>query len=404
MSHLPQLLKEMKLQTEIEENLPLLDVGCLSGRAEHQRALTVLSFLSSAYVWNDHQHPRTKLPANLAIPFKKICEYFDLPPILTYTGFTLFNWRLIDPNLPFSVDNITVPTTFTETESERWFSIIPLGVEKVAAKSLQNILLSQQKIEEIMLCNGCPQSSTEGPQKNHIHDHSEFDPVDEDKIRESLIEHKERELLEYLSQLNESIVMITKITNRMYEKCDPDTFYQVLRPYLSGWKGSNLLPEGLIYEGLSEKPLQYHGSSAAQSGVFALLDAALGVNHQPEEKAQLKGVQTTQSISGGAHNFLETMKEYMPRKHREFIHRVQKSPFSIHSYIESSSVLRDELREAFNRCVESLSNFRRAHMGLAMHYVVARARQSGQPVRGTGGSDVISILKKLRVETDSTKI
>eukprot|EP01099_Mayorella_cantabrigiensis_P004440 TRINITY_DN3344_c0_g2_i1.p1 TRINITY_DN3344_c0_g2~~TRINITY_DN3344_c0_g2_i1.p1 ORF type:complete len:454 (-),score=81.41 TRINITY_DN3344_c0_g2_i1:218-1579(-) len=407
MSALPQLLREKTFQDQIDQTLPLLDAEQLQGREEYVRALTVLSFLSSAYVWMNYPIPKTKLPANISVPFKKVCGYFDLPPILTYTGFTLFNWKIVDPNLPFSIDNITVPTTFTETESERWFSIIPLGVEKVAVNSIQQIILAQTKIEEITNCHNDVHGRIHVYQNNTLMEDninfgsSQLSPRDE---RQLLIEHMERELLVYLTRLDDSIQQITKIVNRMYEKCNPDTFYTVLRPFLSGWKGSPHLPLGLIYDGLSEEPLQFHGSSAAQSSVFALLDAALGVNHHPEEKIQLGGSQTTQSISGGAHNFLEHMKLYMPRKHREFIARVQQSPFSIHHYVEDSAILKDELRASFNRCVESLSDFRKAHMGLAVHYVVARARQQGHSARGTGGSDVVSILKKLRAETDQTKI
>lgn len=41
------------------------------------------------------------------------------------------------------------------------------------------------------------------------------------------------------------------------------------------------MPEGLLYEGVSEEPLYFSGGSAAQSSVYHAFDELLGIQHQP---------------------------------------------------------------------------------------------------------------------------
>jgi hypothetical protein len=53
---------------------------------------------------------------------------------------------------------------------------------------------------------------------------------------------------------------------------------RVRRP-VAGWRGNDQLPQGLLYEGVWEAPLQLYGESGAQSSILPALDAALGVQH-----------------------------------------------------------------------------------------------------------------------------
>lgn len=42
------------------------------------------------------------------------------------------------------------------------------------------------------------------------------------------------------------------------------------------------MPDGLIYEGVSEEPMAYSGGSAAQSTVLHAFDELLGIRHSEE--------------------------------------------------------------------------------------------------------------------------
>lgn len=46
------------------------------------------------------------------------------------------------------------------------------------------------------------------------------------------------------------------------------------------WKDNPLMPEGLVYEGVHEKPMEFSGGSAAQSSILHCFDELLGVQHE----------------------------------------------------------------------------------------------------------------------------
>lgn len=86
-------------------------------------------------------------------------------------------------------------------------------------------------------------------------------------------------------------------------RSDPYVFFLRTRPFVDGWKGSSNLPEGLIYDGVSEDAFFLHGGSAAQSSLIAAFDEFYGVKHQHEHTRE----------------YLAGMRHYMPRGHRQFL-------------------------------------------------------------------------------------
>src|ERR1700722_19058214 len=52
-----------------------------------------IGFLVSAYINQVGEQPANVLPANLAIPLCRACELLRRPPILSYDGYALYNWK-----------------------------------------------------------------------------------------------------------------------------------------------------------------------------------------------------------------------------------------------------------------------------------------------------------------------
>ncbi|KAF6038818.1 IDO2 [Bugula neritina] len=138
---------------------------------------------------------------------------------------------------------------------------------------------------------------------------------------------------------------------RMHEGLDADKFYHELRPYLGGWDKI-----GMIYEGVSDRPIKMTGGSAAQCTGIQAIDIFLQVQHNSME-----------------HNSRDN----------------------------------EDLVMAYNKCVEAVANLRTNHIQIVAKYILIpkSQKQNGDFQRldnvGTGGQDLIPFLKKLRNLTRS---
>ncbi|XP_043840295.1 indoleamine 2,3-dioxygenase 2 isoform X2 [Dromiciops gliroides] len=330
---LPDPLKELSHYympwMEIASNLPLLIES-------HQLRATVDEVL----------------PRNLALPFVEVSRTLGLPPILGHSDLVLMNWKKKDPDGPLEIRNLETIVSFPGGESLKGFILVILSVEKAAVPGIKAIA----------------------------------------QVINAVLQTSEDDLLQALKQLRTSIAEMTKALRQMHDYVDPAIFYAVIRIFLSGWKDNPAIPEGLIYEGVSEEPLKYSGGSTAQSTVFHAIDELLGVCHSKES--------TT---------FLHRMREYMPPSHRAFIEEIHSAPPLREHILSSGSHL---LREAYNQCVEALAELRSHHINIVAKYLLTGAAKAkdgglgylaGPPQalaeRGTGGTAVFSFLKSVRDTT-----
>ncbi len=111
-----------------EEELPLL-------RLYYVR----LGFLASAYVNQVGQPPATRLPANIAVPLCRACRLLNRPPILSYDGYALYNWRRLDPAGPIALGNLDTIQNFVRLYDEKWFILVHVEIEALAATILAAI-------------------------------------------------------------------------------------------------------------------------------------------------------------------------------------------------------------------------------------------------------------------------
>lgn len=140
-------------------------------------------------------------------------------------------------------------------------------------------------------------------------------------------------------------------------------FYHQIRPFLGGWKGSDVLPEGMFYEGVWLDRKECSGGSAAQSSIIAAIDVALGVKHEPE--------------TPGGDEFLKRMRGYMPKFHRNLLEALGVMPggCSFDSVRNAAQTCGHAAAlDAYNVCVANLKTFRSAHIAIVTQYIVLPAR------------------------------
>ncbi|KAG7262784.1 hypothetical protein CRUP_030809 [Coryphaenoides rupestris] len=97
-------------------------------------------------------------------------------------------------------------------------------------------------------------------------------------------------------------------TRRAVETCDEASVLSGLAE-ITAWRDNPLLPDGLVYEGVSEEPVFLSGCSAAQSSAIQCFDAFLGVQHE-EPSGKLHESQSA---------FLRRIRLHMPPDHRRLI-------------------------------------------------------------------------------------
>jgi indoleamine 2,3-dioxygenase len=98
-----------------------------------------VGFLASAYVNQVGEDPATILPANIASPLCQACGLLQRPPILSYDGYALYNWRRFRKDGPVALGNIDTIQNFVHLYDEHWFILVHIEIEALAARILDSI-------------------------------------------------------------------------------------------------------------------------------------------------------------------------------------------------------------------------------------------------------------------------
>lgn len=92
-----------------------------------------IGFLASAYINQVGVERATCLPRNIAIPLTRACALLQRPPILSYDGYALYNWKRFHPDGPIALGNLDTLQNFVHPYDERWFILVHVEIEAIAA-------------------------------------------------------------------------------------------------------------------------------------------------------------------------------------------------------------------------------------------------------------------------------
>ena len=340
---LPKLLMGTSFRSRVKA-LPKFNIEKLSGEAEVQRAMLILSYIGQAYQWSENTAAHV-MPANLAMPWYEVGKLVGRPPILSYQSYASDNWRRFDKGGDIACGNIGLLQCFLGGQDEEWFILIHIEIEKKAGKALKAIEDAQHAVLE----------------------------NDAEKVEAALI------------NLRNALAAMYEVLGRMPERCDPYIYFHRVRPYIFGWRNNPSLPDGVIYEGVDEYKgvgQNFRGETGAQSAIIPAMDGILGIEHERDELRE----------------YLMEMRTYMPPKHVAFIEAVEAGP-SVRNFAISTK--RSSLTNVFNESVELVAKFRAMHLEYAGTYIHAQAQATpGNPSAvGTGGTPFMTYLRKHRDET-----
>ncbi len=334
------LLKTRRLRPTIED-LPVIDLSPLEPHLDSidsrllARLMQIYGFLASAYVHTPEELDAHHLPAGIAVPLVQLGAWLERPPILAYCDYVLSNWQRINDADAITVDNLTPIQNFIGGKDESWFILTHADIEARAAEALNGLLNAAMNVEN-------------GSQTLEL----------------------------FLNLIPPSIDAMIASFNRMTEGCDPEVYYQQVRPYNFGFTD-------VIYEGVAAfdgKPQNFRGQSGAQSSVIPALVAGLGIEHEANSMT----------------HHLEVMHAYMPKPHRDFITQM-KSAGIRKAVIKANS---PSLSETYNECLRKALAFRQQHLHFVGLYVAQRVTN---PL-GTGGTVFMDWLSQMADETERQMI
>jgi indoleamine 2,3-dioxygenase len=219
-----------------------------------------LGFLASAYINQVGEPPVNVLPRNLAVPLFDVCRRLSRPPILSYDGYALYNWKRFDASKPIALGNIDTIQNFVHLYDEHWFILVHVEIEQIAAGVLAGV-----------------QTAARG------------------------IAAKDRSAVNQgLQAVGESVRRQIAVLRRIPEKMDPALYYKTFRPYIRFF-------EHVVFEGVVTTPMDFRGETGAQSSIMPTLVAFMKIPHQPSLLT----------------NHLADMQNFMPLEHRRLIAEVQ---------------------------------------------------------------------------------
>jgi indoleamine 2,3-dioxygenase len=100
------------------------------------------------------------------------------------------------------------------------------------------------------------------------------------------------------------------------------------------------------------------------------------------------------------------MRDYMPPRHRAFLHALEQATNDsgrpvLSSYVRERKVSHPELWNAYSTCIDLLAQFREIHIGYADSYIHRQhqSHASNPTAVGTGGTPFMVYLQKHLDET-----
>lgn len=297
-----------------------------NNKSINQKAYAMYCLIAHAWLWHHKNVPQI-IPKQLSVPWCELGKLLGIVPVLTHAAVDMYNWKLTDPSGEITLDNLRTHSTITGTLDEEWFFLVMTEIEALGGPILKSIF---------QIVNGY-------------------------------------DIIGNLKTIKTQIDKMTNVLVRMKEKCNPFVFYNILRPYLSGWTDKNLFPNGgIIYEDVSDTPICYVGGSGAQSSLIQAIDIFFGIHHKSE--------------------YFTMIRKYMPNEHQEFL-----------CWLENVDIpIRDDTNESIkiiiNDCIKSIKKFRMCHRKLISNYILGFIKDENNAI-GSGGTELVSFIDNAIQET-----
>lgn len=189
-----------------------------------------------------------------------------------------------------------------------------------------------------------------------------------------LMNYKNVDLNRYLALSVESMRKINERRQLMWQ-ASRWKHYNDFRVFIMGIKGNDdIFGNGLIYEGVSEKPKQYRGQTGAQDNIIPLMDIFSGIiNHYPKNELT---------------HYLKDLRSYRPKCIQNFLEDVRLHFSSLNNSLLDQITINKNFKglELLLDLLEEIYLFRNGHWQFVQKYIM----QNTVYPKATGGTPIIS--------------
>ncbi|CUS15120.1 unnamed protein product [Tuber aestivum] len=327
------LLSQGRLGEVVEQEFPNL-AEHVTKFANDQVMLTALyrdySFLASSYLLEPCHHNMLKSGSyGLGRSFQPFMEYAG--------SYALYNYRLLDPALGLTYDNIALIRAFENgldrTSSEAGFVLTHVDMVKESPQLVAGAV-NTLKGAEYYLAHGDKQLFKDG-----------------------------------LKEVVNSLTKINRVLERMWSRSKPGE-YQKFRTFIFGITGQSMFPNGVIYKGVSDTPFSFRGESGANDSMVPLSDNLLQI---PMPETPLTDI-------------LKDFRKYRPGNHMEFLSWVKSSAKQVG--VKKLALEDVESATLYLHALDQVRDFRWRHWNFTREYII---KKTVHPT-ATGGSPIIRWL------------
>ena len=306
----------------------------------NQALFRAYAFLTSAYLLapSHFSFQKTKkygrahriLPSQLSEPFVLVSEKLDVYPFIDYHyAYSLGNYVKIDSSKGYEWENLAMAAKFSGMDDERGFIMLHVDINQHSPQLVGSIL-------------------------------DFLESKDNRGINKSL-----KNCLSSMKSINERRQIMWQASRWKH--------YNDFRVFIMGIKGNNeIFGDGVIYEGVSEEPVQYRGQTGAQDNIIPAADIFTGViDYYPQNDLTKYLLDLRSYRPKCIQNFLSDLKDEM-KENRLF-----------------NSIKKSENEEGLCLLIQILDEiyyFRNGHWQFVQKYIMANTKYA----KATGGTPIIS--------------
>ena len=270
------------------------------------------------------------LPAQIAEPFVIVSEKLNVYPFLDYHyAYSLGNYVKIDDTKGFEWENLAMAAKFSGMDDERGFIMLHVDINQHSPELVGSI----------------------------------FDFLESSESKN--VNNSLRKCLSAMKKINERRQIMWQASRWKH--------YNDFRVFIMGIKGNDeIFGDGVIYEGVSDKPVQYRGQTGAQDNIIPTADIFTGViDYYP---------------SNDLTKYLLDLRTYRPKCIQNFLEDIKNEMGNNRLFHNLKASNNEEGLCLLIQILDEIYYFRNGHWQFVQKYIMANTKYA----KATGGTPIIS--------------